>query len=103
MTGTSASSVFGMNASALPELTGPMIAMTLSCSQEAGDVGDRDLGLDLIVEDGDLDLAALIAARVVEFFEADLDAALHARAEVGGGAGQRAIGADLDRGAARAL
>ncbi len=34
MTGTSASSVFGMNASAFPELTGPMIAITLSCSRK---------------------------------------------------------------------
>ena len=34
MTGTSASSVLGMNASALPEFTGPMTAMTLSCSRK---------------------------------------------------------------------
>jgi hypothetical protein len=43
MTGTSASSVFGMNASAL-QLTGPMINH-LVLLEEARDVGYRDLGL----------------------------------------------------------
>src|SRR5207248_2891885 len=71
--------------------------------QEAGDVGDRQLRLDLIVEDGDVDLAALIAARVVELLGADLYTALHTGAKVGGGASQGTVGANVDCRPARTL
>src|SRR5258708_28801563 len=65
--------------------------------EKTRDVGDGDLWLDLVVEDGDVNFAALIAACVVELFGADLNAALHARAEVGGRASERPVGANLDR------
>ena len=46
---------------------------------------------------------ALVAAGLVELLQADLDAAPHVDAEVGRGARERAVRADLDRGAAGAL